>query len=200
MCLEPGATNFICRGVRDSIMELSPGRSIFSRCFWCIYFKASLPWKASIHVEISFGKPNCIKSISIIFLRTLLSEVIAQHIVLFLGCDAWERHEDCFEKAGESIFSFLWEKNTKHTNTSITSTYKIHIIPTISKTSSLCKYLRWVSKMWWDEVNSLEKKPHNTALAKELPRRAFLWIFAREVWTNPRLSLPRSNGKFNFFP
>lgn len=103
-------------------------------------FKASLPQKASIHVEISFGKPNCIKSISIIFLRTFLSEVIVQHIVLFLGCDAWEKDETVLRKLEKAVFSF-YEKTYK-THTYIQVDIMSALLLPFQNTFTLCKYLR----------------------------------------------------------
>lgn len=38
-----------------------------------------------------------------------MCELVIEHTVQFLECGSWEEDEDCFEKAGESRFFFLWE-------------------------------------------------------------------------------------------
>lgn len=64
--------------------------------------------------------------------RTSLSEIIVQHIVLFLGCDAWETMKIVLRKLGKAALS-SYEKTYKTRKHTYTSRYKVHIIITISK-------------------------------------------------------------------
>lgn len=64
--------------------------------------------------------------------RNFLSEVIVQHIVLFLGCDALEMMNIVLRKLGKAAFS-SYEKIYKTSKHTCTSRYKVHIIITISK-------------------------------------------------------------------
>lgn len=80
----------------------------FQDPFDAFYFKASWSQKALIHAEISFGKTNCIKSISIIKNFSDWDNCSAHCVVFRMWCMGKE--EDCFEKAGKSSFFFLWEK------------------------------------------------------------------------------------------
>lgn len=64
--------------------------------------------------------------------RTSLSEIIVPHIVLFLGCDAWEKRKIVLRKLEKAAFS-SYEKRYKTRKHAYTSRYKVHIIITISK-------------------------------------------------------------------
>lgn len=85
--------------------------------------------------------------------RTSLSEIIVQHIVLFLGCDAWETMKIVLRKLGKAAFS-SYEKTYKtrkqHISKQIQSPhyyyhFKTHLLfENISDEFIKCDGMRWI--------------------------------------------------------
>lgn len=105
-------------------------RSTFSRGFNAIHFQARLPLKTTAHVEISSGKTNCIKSISIIFLRAVCVSLLFSTLCSFQG--VVHGKEMIVLRKLEKDFS-SYEKIYKIHKHMYVSKYQIPIIISISK-------------------------------------------------------------------